>query len=71
MTQQIELACKLGDFATIGMESSSLSMVERRLGNLAPAEQLAREALQIEERRSAEWAIPYGLNGIAQRRRDP
>jgi tetratricopeptide (TPR) repeat protein len=65
MTQRIELARKLGDFATIGMESSNLSMVERQLGNLARAEQLAREALQIEEQRGDQWAIPYSLNGLA------
>ena len=65
MTQRIELARKLGDLTTIGMESSNLNMVERQLGNLARAEQLAREALQIEERRGDEWAIPYSLNGLA------
>jgi tetratricopeptide (TPR) repeat protein len=65
MTQRIELAHKLGDFATIGMESSNLSMVERQLGNLARAEQLAREALRIEEQRGDQWAIPYSLNGLA------
>jgi tetratricopeptide (TPR) repeat protein len=65
MTQRIELARKLGDFTTIGMESSNLSMVERQLGNLARAERLAREALQIEQQRGDEWAIPYSLNGLA------
>jgi tetratricopeptide (TPR) repeat protein len=65
MTQRIELAHKLGDFATIGAESSNLSMVERQLGNLARAEQLAREALQIAEQRGDQWAIPYSLNGLA------
>jgi tetratricopeptide (TPR) repeat protein len=65
MSQRIELARKLGDFATIGTESSNLSVVERQLGDLARAEQLAREALQIEEQRGDEWAIPYGLNGLA------
>jgi tetratricopeptide (TPR) repeat protein len=47
------------------LESSNLSMVERQLGNLARAEQLAREALQIEEQRGDQWAIPYSLNGLA------
>jgi tetratricopeptide (TPR) repeat protein len=65
MTQRIELARKLGDFAMIGAESSNLSMVERQLGNLARAEQLAREALQIAEQRGDQWAIPYSLNGLA------
>jgi tetratricopeptide (TPR) repeat protein len=65
MTQRIELAHKLGDFATIGAESSNLSMVERQLGDLARAEQLAREALQIAEQRGDQWAIPYSLSGLA------
>ena len=65
MTRRIELARERGDFATIGTESSNLSMVERQLGNLARAERLAREALRIAERRGDRWAIPYGLNGLA------
>ena len=47
MTRRIETARELSDFAAVGAESSNLSMVERQLGNLARAEQLAREALQI------------------------
>jgi energy-coupling factor transporter ATP-binding protein EcfA2 len=51
--------------ASVGTESSNLSVVERQLGNLARAEELATEALVIEERRGDEWAIPYRLNGLA------
>jgi hypothetical protein len=40
-------------------------LVERQLGNLARAEQLAGEALQIAERRGDLWLIPYVLNGLA------
>src|SRR4029453_5082805 len=40
-------------------------MVERQLGNLARAEQLAREALGIAVRRGDQWMIPYVLNGLA------
>ena len=65
MTRRIGTARELGDFAAVGAESSNLSMVERQLGNLARAEQLAREALQIAERRGDQWLIPYVLNGLA------
>jgi hypothetical protein len=65
MTQRIELARELGDLALVGTESSNLSMVERQLGNLERAEQLATESLQLEARRGDEWAIPYTLNGPA------
>jgi tetratricopeptide (TPR) repeat protein len=55
IAQRIELARELDDFATIGEESANLSVVERLLGNLARAEQLATQALQIAERRGDEW----------------
>ena len=58
MTRRIELARELGDFAAVGGESSNLSMVERQLGNLTHAEQLARETLEIAARQGDEWLIP-------------
>jgi tetratricopeptide (TPR) repeat protein len=40
-------------------------MVERQLGNLDRAEELAREALDIARTREDEWMYPYLLNGLA------
>jgi hypothetical protein len=65
MTQRIETAREFGDVAAVAAESANLSVVERQLGNVPRAEQLAAEALQIEERRGDQWAIPYSLNGLA------
>jgi tetratricopeptide (TPR) repeat protein len=65
MTRRIETARELDDVAAIGSESTNLSVVERQLGNLAGAEQLAREALRIAARRGDQWLIPYVLNGLA------
>lgn len=65
MTERIALARKMGSYAGVGMESGNLSMVERQLGNLARADALAREALEIYQRREDEWAIPYGLSSLA------
>jgi tetratricopeptide (TPR) repeat protein len=65
MNQRIVLARELGSYAAVSMESGNLSMVERQLGNLERADALAREALAIYERRADEWAMPYGLSGLA------
>jgi tetratricopeptide (TPR) repeat protein len=65
MTRRIEAARQFGDFAAVASECANLSVVERQLGHLGRAEQLAMEALRIEERRGDEWAIPYSLNGLA------
>ncbi|HET9886582.1 MAG TPA: tetratricopeptide repeat protein [bacterium] len=46
-------------------EAGNLSMVERQLGNLAEAEALAREALEIDFRQSNEVGIPWKVNGLA------
>ncbi len=65
MTQRMQLARELGSFGGVAGEASNLSHVERRLGNLKRAEQLALEALQIAERRGDEWLIPYVLSALA------
>jgi hypothetical protein len=69
MTRRIDLARELGDCAAVGGESANLSMVERQLGNLAHAERLAREALQIAERRGDEWLIRAGGHAAGRSRR--
>jgi len=65
MAARIALGRELGDDFIIWVESANLSMVERRLGNLASAEALSREALQIVSRNRDEMAIPWVLNGLA------
>jgi tetratricopeptide (TPR) repeat protein len=65
MSERISLARDVGNYAAIGMESGNLSMVERQLGNLERADELAREALGIYDRRGDHWAMPYGISGIA------
>lgn len=65
MTQRMELARGLGNFGGVAGDASNLSHVERRLGNLARAEELAVEAIQIADRRGDEWMIPYVLNALA------
>jgi non-specific serine/threonine protein kinase len=61
----MQLARELGSFGGVAGEASNLSHVERRLGNLARAEELALEALQISNRRGDEWLIPYVLSALA------
>ena len=65
MTERIELARADGNYAGLGLEASNLAMVERQLGDVDRAEELLRQALEIFHRRRDEWAIPFGLNGIA------
>jgi tetratricopeptide (TPR) repeat protein len=65
ISERIALAREDGNYAIVGLEASNLAMVERQLGNLDRAEQLLREAMEIFHRRRDEWAIPFGLNGLA------
>jgi hypothetical protein len=70
MAERVRLSRELGSYAGLSMEANNLSMVERQLGNLDRADELAREALDIFSRREDEWAIPYGLNSLAAVARD-
>lgn len=65
MAQRIEIGRETGNEFLIWVESANLSMVERQLGNLAEAEALSREALQIVSDRGDQLAIPWVLNGLA------
>ena len=47
MTQRLALVRSIGNDFLVASEASNLSMVERQLGNLDAAEELAREALEI------------------------
>jgi tetratricopeptide (TPR) repeat protein len=65
MTSRLDLARENGDEFIVWVESSNLSMVERQLGNLGPAEALSREALRIVQARGDAMAIPWIINGLA------
>ncbi|HEU5054946.1 MAG TPA: hypothetical protein VFU21_00415 [Kofleriaceae bacterium] len=65
MAARIALGREVGDEFVVWVESANLSMVERQLGNLAGAEALSREALEIVSRHRDEMAIPWVLNGLA------
>ena len=65
MGRRIGLARGAGDLYTISSECGNLCMVERQLGNLDEAEELGREALEIDFRTGNEMAIPWKVNGLA------
>jgi tetratricopeptide (TPR) repeat protein len=65
MSERIAIGRETGNYATIAIESSNLSMVERQLGNHDRAEELSREALEIFRRRGDAIATAWALNGLA------
>ena len=65
MIQRIAFAREAGNLAVISSEAGNLCMVERQLGNLDRAEALGREALEIDQKRGDELAIPWKVNGLA------
>jgi non-specific serine/threonine protein kinase len=65
MSQRLALVRELGQDSMVSSEASNLSMVERQLGNLDRAEELAREALEIADRRGDEFMKPFAFNGLA------
>ena len=65
MSERIALAEKAGNLAAVSAECSNLSMVERQLGELDRAEDLARRALDISYGRGDDWAMPYNVSGLA------
>ena len=65
MTERLDHARETGNEFIVFVESSNLSMVERRLGNLARAEALSRDALRIVVAKRDEMAIPWVINGLA------
>jgi tetratricopeptide (TPR) repeat protein len=65
MNRRMELARELNLMSSVAAEAGNLSVVERQLGNLERATELALEALQISERRGDEWMHPYELNSLA------
>jgi hypothetical protein len=65
MTQRLALVRATGNQPLIASEACNLSMVERQLGDLATAESLARETLEIEERSGDRFTTPFAFSGLA------
>lgn len=65
MSARLEAGRSRGDEFVVWSESANLSTVERKLGNLDRAEELAREALSLCARRADEMATAWVLNGLA------
>ena len=65
MSARLEMGRSTGDQFVVWVESANLSMVERRLGNLDRAEELALQALAIDAVRGAEMSIAWTVNSVA------
>jgi tetratricopeptide (TPR) repeat protein len=65
MSQRLASAAQRGDTFVAWVESANLSMVERQLGNLDRAEELACQALKIDVGRRDEMSIAWTVNGLA------
>jgi tetratricopeptide (TPR) repeat protein len=65
MRERLERGQSLGNDSMVFIESTNLSMVERKLGNLDAAENLSRDALRIVASQRNELAIPWVVNGLA------
>ena len=65
MTQRLALVRSQGIEFLVASEASNLSMVERQLGNLGAAEELAREALELGMRIGDEFTKPFAIAGLA------
>jgi Tetratricopeptide repeat len=65
MNQRLALVRSLGNDFLVASEASNLSMVERQLGNLEVAEDLAREALIVGGRIGDEFTKPFAITGLA------
>jgi tetratricopeptide (TPR) repeat protein len=65
MQARLDDARKTENEFVVFVESSNLSMVERKLGNFEGAEALSLDALRIVTRKHDEMAIPWVINGLA------
>ena len=61
MSARLSMGRSTGDQFVVWVESANLSMVERRLGNLDRAEELALQALAIDAVRGAEMSIAWTI----------
>jgi len=65
MNRRIAIARELNFLSSVAVEAGNLSVVERQLGNLERATELALEAIQISQQRGDEWMLPYELSSFA------
>ena len=65
MSARLSMGRSTGDDFVVWVESANLSMVERRLGNLERAEELAVQALQIDAERGDEMSVAWIINSLA------
>lgn len=65
MMQRLALARAMGNDFLVASEASNLSMVERQLGNLEVADDLARMAIEICERIGDRFTTPFAIAGLA------
>jgi hypothetical protein len=65
MTQRLELAWQTGAYRGAAAEAANLSVVERQLGHLSRARELACQGLDLASQRGDDWMIPYCLNDLA------
>ena len=65
MTERLALVRSLGNDFLVASEASNLSMVERQIGNLDVAEDLAREAIVVGGRIGDEFTKPFAISGLA------
>jgi tetratricopeptide (TPR) repeat protein len=65
MSERLRHARETGNDFVVFVESSNLSMVERKLGHLDAAETLSRDALRIVVAKNDQMAIPWVINGLA------
>lgn len=65
MSARLSMGRSTGDDVVVWVESANLSMVERRLGNLDRAEELAEQALEIHAERGDEMSVAWIVNSLA------
>ena len=65
MSARLSMGRSTGDEFVVWVESANLSMVERRLGHLERAEELALQALAIDARSGAGMSIAWTINSVA------
>ncbi len=65
MSARLSMGRSTGDDFVVWVESANLSMVERRLGNLDRAGELAAQALEIDAQRGDEMSVAWIINSLA------
>lgn len=65
MSARLSMGRSTGDEFVVWVESANLSMVQRRVGNLEQAEELALQAMMIDAARGDEMSIAWTINSVA------